>query len=124
MLAGAVIAYTSTRSMLAGRLLSVFDDGTVNCRSAAAALSCRTPAAGRRRSTRRSQRPQKTPPSACVANSALIARGAERPAPQRSSQDVPRQVFVLHDVGEHLRHVRIVDRDRLLLEVGPLERNL
>src|SRR5205823_6974018 len=36
MLAGAVIAYTSTRSMLAGRLLSVFDDGTVNCRSTVA----------------------------------------------------------------------------------------
>src|SRR5437879_13322442 len=46
MLAGAVIAYTSTRSMLAGRLLSVFDDGTVNCRSTVAPLRSAENSAG------------------------------------------------------------------------------
>jgi len=41
-----------------------------------------------------------------------------------SSQNVPRQVLVLDDFRQHFRHVRVVDRDGLLEEIGSLERDL
>src|SRR5204862_987119 len=41
-----------------------------------------------------------------------------------ASQNVPRQVFVLDDLREHLRDVTVVDGDLLVDEIRPLEGNL
>src|SRR5216117_360332 len=37
---------------------------------------------------------------------------------RKSSQDVPAEVLVLHDFGEHFLDVACVNSDRLLLEIG------
>src|SRR2546425_425182 len=48
-----------------------------------------------------------------------------RPRPRtEASQNVTAQVLILHDVGELGAHVRPIDLDRFLLQVGALERNL
>src|SRR5262245_24235093 len=138
---GAVTAYTSTRVTLAGRVPSVFASGTVNCRSTPAPRRSAVESAGATGSLTSGGSggplfPQppitinaKTAKSAktfflktliCFAVFAAIALYVAT----RGSQDVPRQILVLHDVGEHPRHVRVVDRDRLLGEVRSFERDL
>src|SRR5205085_8747949 len=52
---------------------------------------------------------------ACSASSAVNISG---------SQNIPGQVLVLHDVGQHLRDVPLIDHDDLLNQVGTLEGNL
>ncbi|MCK7518679.1 MAG: hypothetical protein MZV64_13645 [Ignavibacteriales bacterium] len=65
---------------------------------------------------------------------ALLPAAGRRPARRprgtaagwrgRMSQDVPAQVLVLDDVGEHAVDVGCVNRNRSAREVGPFERDL
>src|SRR5438105_15304525 len=87
---------------------------------AAAGPSCHTPPqltnTRQQRSTRNSLNTQSQTISASSAVSALIV--------VCGSQNVPGQILVLHDVGQHLRDVGFVDRHDLLDEIRALERNL
>src|SRR5438046_9932269 len=78
------------------------------------------PQAGRRRTSRRAMRIDHWsltidhfPPEFVIGRWSIVNRHF-----QRNSQDVPAEVLVLHDFGEHFLNVACANSDRLLLELG------